>query len=105
MKHKILIVGRKSNIINLNLTNEQNEYVDFVTATNVEETQAKLNEEVDAVIIGAGLEKQTRQDVYEVLLDSTTRTAVFCNAKDTGPEGLENMVKVAINYFKLNLAR
>jgi len=95
----VLLLGRLGiNIPNFS-TGVTNKNINLFSGTNLEEVKSvfEQNEKIDMVIMGAGIDLQSRLDIIKFIFENSKGTTVHMKDWNSGPAGMLPFVNGVID--------
>lgn len=102
---KCILLGLKKSVLDDTISAVEASYpgpdFEYVTCLSVEEMKTALVEqEIDHVFIGAGLDKSIRMDATKTVLDNSLVTQVHLKNFSAGPQGYTPFIKTILAGVK-----
>ncbi|HEX9658114.1 MAG TPA: hypothetical protein VGB89_14500 [Bacteroidota bacterium] len=94
MNRHVLLVGRKESIIENVKKNLHAKDVTLHGGTSIHDVREVLEKEkIDLVIMGAGLDMETRCEMVKIIFSMSNSTTVHMKDEASGPEGMLPFVR------------
>ena len=101
MKKKVLLVGRTAGVIDEVQHHLEQADIELFEGTSIEDIRSALAQaDIDHVIMGAGLELETRLQIVREIFQSSDKTSVHMKDRVTGPQGFLPFVQSVLRGLK-----
>ena len=98
MKKNVLLLGRRGVVVDDVQRQLNAADVQLLGGTGIDDVRSAFaRAEIDHVIIGAGLELDTRLEIVREIFESSDRTTVHMKDRVTGPEGFLPFVRSVLH--------
>lgn len=101
MTKKVLLLGRTGFVLDEVERELQMPDVQFFVGTGLEDAQSAFaTAKIDRVIIGAGIDLETRLEIVREIFQLSNTTTVHLKDRATGPQGMLPFVRSVLSGFQ-----
>lgn len=97
MNRNVLLVGRKARVLDDVRADLEAHEVTLFSETTLDGVRRTLDERaIDIVIMGAGIDLETRLQIVQHVFEVSTSTTVHLKDRDSGPQGMLPFVNAVL---------
>jgi DNA-binding NtrC family response regulator len=102
-RRTILLVGRTRSVLDDVRNSLAADNIAVLSSTSLDDVKAAFAEHTpDVVVIGAGMDLESRLAIVRHVFEVSTRTTVHMKDQDSGPEGMGPFVNRVLRGFLTN---